>query len=703
MRTLLILAVICILAQLAPASMPETVGYQGVLRDVSGNPVPDGVYQVRFSLWDADTGGTEYWFDTLDVSTEGGLFAVVLGKTSSFYGIPFDRAFWLGIEIAGEPELVPRIELTGSPYALRAKYSGLEFPYYGTASDPATAFTIENGEGGAITGRSFMGPGPGSAAVKGENLSGTILGGFAYIDGNLDPWGLYTNHNAYVAGTLTLPDGATDGYVLTSDADGDASWGPPSDFALPFSDTLHSIHPAFYIEGDGPAIVGRGGNFANGGFAGVRGEYKDGAEWGALGYFDENQVAWGVYTHHRAYFGDDAYIGGEAHLEGGVQLPTGAVNGHVLTSDGSGVGTWQAPPAGFTLPYSGAVWADGPVFELENTGLSEVARFIGASAGNQVEIGMGDWTGNALRLSGSATYAKIGGGTTTGRNDIVIEAVTGDIGIGALPPVTPDAKLYVDGRLRAEDAILSSGAADGRVLTSDADGLASWSQVGPAGLSDPMDFGSQTWDWDFTNGHVDIDATAASPILDITNSSTDAGGVALLRSTSTSASSGGTIVLWVTSQKGRAGTFKKYVADGYSAVDILADSPTGNGLYVSGTIASTSYSARGVETSRGTEPVFAAETVEPEIYDSGEAFLNGGRATVSFDRLFTEAVSKDARVRVTVTPIAGWSALYVDSTGSEGFSVRSADGDPNIEFFWTACALSKDHEVGSRITFPDSE
>jgi len=101
--------------------------------------------------------------------------------------------------------------------------------------------------------------------------------------------------------------------------------------------------------------------------------------------------------------------------------------------------------------------------------------------------------------------------------------------------------------------------------------------------------------------------------------------------------------------------------------------------------------------------VFAVEAAEPEIYDSGEAYLSGGTATVSFDRLFTEAVSKDARVRVTVTPIGGWSALYIESTTPDGFVARSADGNPDIEFFWTAIGLSRDHETCRRITFPDPD
>ena len=54
----------------------------------------------------------------------------------------------------------------------------------------------------------------------------------------------------------------------------------------------------------------------------------------------------------------------------GFLLPTGAAAGQVLTSDGSGNGTWQAPTGGgLTLPYSGSADVPSPeaVFKLTNT------------------------------------------------------------------------------------------------------------------------------------------------------------------------------------------------------------------------------------------------------------------------------------------------------------------------------------------------
>jgi len=336
MKTLFIVVVVAIMAQPVAAAMPETMSYQGVLRDAGGVPVADGTYSVTFRLWDADTGGTEHWFETLDVTTQGGVFDTIIGKTSHLW-MSFDESYWLGMEIEGEPELVPRTELTAAPYSLRARYADLELPYHDSILDSGPAFWVENTDGSAIVAYSGLGVGPGTAAVRGQYTPGTILGALAYVDDDFEPWGLYTNDNAYVAGTLTLPDGAASGRVLTSDADGDASWQPASEFTLPYSDTLSSAYPAFYIQNHGPAIVGRGGHYASGNWAGVRGEYYDGSYWGALGHIDFDLEPWGVYTPNRAYFG------GEAHLEGGIQLPTGATSGHILTSDAIGNGTWHAP------------------------------------------------------------------------------------------------------------------------------------------------------------------------------------------------------------------------------------------------------------------------------------------------------------------------------------------------------------------------
>ena len=114
---------------------------------------------------------------------------------------------------------------------------------------------------------------------------------------------------------------------------------------------------------------------------------------------------------------------------------------------------------------------------------------------------------------------------------------------------------------------------------------------------------------------------------------------------------------------------------------------------INGNLTVTGAKAAIIETSEGPKEIFCVEGPEVEIYSSGSARLSGGAASVAFDRLFTEAVSTQIEVRVTVTPVGGWSALYVESNSVNGFDVRSAGGDENVEFHWMACGRRKGYET----------
>lgn len=97
------------------------------------------------------------------------------------------------------------------------------------------------------------------------------------------------------------------------------------------------------------------------------------------------------------------------------------------------------------------------------------------------------------------------------------------------------------------------------------------------------------------------------------------------------------------------------------------------------------------------------ESAEVEIYGSGTGRLANGSADVTFDRLFTESVSPQLPVKVTVTPVGGWSGLYLESTSRAGFTVRSGAGDPNVEFHWMACGRRVGYETRPLVTVPDPE
>ena len=107
-------------APLADIPIPRQISFQGVLTDTSGTPVETGTHELAFKLYEASDGGTELWAEDQSVSfAEGsrGLYSVLLGGVTPL-DLTFDRQYWLGISVNGGPELVPRVPLTASPYAL---------------------------------------------------------------------------------------------------------------------------------------------------------------------------------------------------------------------------------------------------------------------------------------------------------------------------------------------------------------------------------------------------------------------------------------------------------------------------------------------------------------------------------------------------------------------------------------------------------
>jgi len=121
MRTLLLGFLLClIVTSTSYAQIPETISYQGVLIDESGNPLPDDMYELTFNIYNSETGEPAVWTETQEVYLQNGLFNIVLGKVNPL-SISFDQSYWLGITIGEGTELTPRIELTSSAYSMSSK------------------------------------------------------------------------------------------------------------------------------------------------------------------------------------------------------------------------------------------------------------------------------------------------------------------------------------------------------------------------------------------------------------------------------------------------------------------------------------------------------------------------------------------------------------------------------------------------------
>lgn len=101
--------------------IPGTINVQGVLSTSGGQIVPDGAYSITFRFYDSPMSGSALWDEKHDnLQVLSGVFSAILGLSKPF-NLAFDKPYFLGIQLANETEMKPRIELTAVPYSLMAK------------------------------------------------------------------------------------------------------------------------------------------------------------------------------------------------------------------------------------------------------------------------------------------------------------------------------------------------------------------------------------------------------------------------------------------------------------------------------------------------------------------------------------------------------------------------------------------------------
>ena len=100
--------------------VPQVMNYQGYLTDAAGVAVSNGNYQLSFTIYDAESGGTALWTEThAGVQVSKGLFNVILGSITPIT-LSFDKPYWLGVKVSTESELAPLMRLTTNAYSFRA-------------------------------------------------------------------------------------------------------------------------------------------------------------------------------------------------------------------------------------------------------------------------------------------------------------------------------------------------------------------------------------------------------------------------------------------------------------------------------------------------------------------------------------------------------------------------------------------------------
>lgn len=125
MKKILILALLCSAASgAAIADVPAQFNYQGRLTKQDGSSIVDGEYSVTFTIYDAPEAGNVLWQDINPVTTKEGFFNTIIGAGTNkldLSGVDFSKSLYLGIRVATDAEMTPRVQLVGVPYAMQAK------------------------------------------------------------------------------------------------------------------------------------------------------------------------------------------------------------------------------------------------------------------------------------------------------------------------------------------------------------------------------------------------------------------------------------------------------------------------------------------------------------------------------------------------------------------------------------------------------
>lgn len=115
----LFLRVVLYVVIAASVNSAHLISYQGVLTDLAGNPKPDSLYSVKFSIFTDSTAGQLLWNETGSVATKEGLFVHLLGSLTPLTDFIFQNYDNIFLEISlGGQASVPRHRLASVPFSI---------------------------------------------------------------------------------------------------------------------------------------------------------------------------------------------------------------------------------------------------------------------------------------------------------------------------------------------------------------------------------------------------------------------------------------------------------------------------------------------------------------------------------------------------------------------------------------------------------
>lgn len=478
-KTILFVVTLMAMVQCLQAQVPQKMSYQAVVKDNSNNILVNVPIGIRISLLVANPNGPALYVERHNLPTNSnGLVSLVIGdgvvEMGTLAGIPW---------AAGNIHIKTEIDPTGGTnYTLSGANQLLSVPYALHAqsvssineNDPqvtsSTSNRVPKWNGISLTDGIIQDNGTG-VGINTAPATGVDLA----VNGKT------------VTSSLQVTTGATNGYVLQSNASGNAAWVNPS--SLPITETDPQVNSALVgsiPRWDGSALVD--------------------------GIIKDDGSAIGVGTTPVA--GNKLTVSGKIGADL-LKLNTGAADGYILKSDAQGNASWTNPSS-LTIEtdpqvastisnrvpkWSGSSLTDGIIqdngvgigintaplagIELNVGGKARVSNFQmtnGAAAGYLLQSSS---TGNASWIDpATITFSESDPGVDMNtvskvprwNGNSLVDGYIQDTGVGVGLGTAPlgGVSLVVNGKTATSSIQITGGAANGYILQGNNNGDATW-------------------------------------------------------------------------------------------------------------------------------------------------------------------------------------------------------------------------------------